>query len=44
MTFDEDEDMMIVYLKKDTGIKQTTELMRYIIKLESKKIPNADNV
>jgi len=38
MEFDDNEDMMIAYLKKETGIKQTTELIRYIIKLKSKEL------
>lgn len=38
MDFDEEEDKMIAILKKDTGLKQTTELMRYLIRLEVKNL------
>jgi hypothetical protein len=38
MDFDEDEDKTINALKKEYGIKQTTELMRFILKRELKKI------
>lgn len=32
MDFDNDEDQTITALKKEYGIKQTTELMRFLIK------------
>ena len=37
MTFNKEEDAMINALKKDTGIKQTTELLRYLITKQIKE-------
>ena len=38
MDFDKDEDQTIVALKKEYGIKQTTELMRFLIKQSHREI------
>jgi len=41
MDFDNEEDKSIDALKREYGIKQTTELMRFIIKHQSKLIANS---
>ena len=38
MDFDNDEDQTIAALKKEYGIKQTTELMRFLIKQSHREI------
>jgi hypothetical protein len=38
MDFDKEEDRSIDALKREYGIKQTTELMRFLIRTHSKSI------
>lgn len=42
MDFDNEEDQSIVALKKEYGIKQTTELMRFLIRQTYKEITKSN--
>ena len=42
LVFDSDEDQKIEILKKEFGVKQTTELMRLLLTLKYKEVQKKD--
>jgi hypothetical protein len=42
MDFDKDEDETIAALKKEYGMKQTTELMRFLLRHTYKELANSN--